>query len=187
MVDPGDDAPRILDAIWQLHLHITHILLTHAHFDHMLAVREIAQATGADLLVPLEDEPALADSKLSLVHKKSTLVSHPLKADRLLSDGDTVEAGELVIHVLHTPGHTRGSSCYQCENLLLTGDTLFHGCVGRTDFPGGSMRAMAASMSRLSQLKDDYTVLPGHKTLTTLSQEKRYNPYMVQPDRDDDV
>lgn len=179
VVDPGGDEDLILDTIAQHRLHIAHILLTHVHFDHILAAQAVQRATGADLLVPRADEPALSDGRRSLLSEFMDGEAVPLlKADRLLDDGDSVTAGELTIRVLHTPGHTPGSSCYLCENTLLSGDTLFAGEVGRTDFPGGSEHAIRKSVRRLAELEGDYRVLPGHDEETTLSAERRQNPYM---------
>lgn len=178
VVDPGNDAPRILAAIQKQSLTIRHILLTHTHFDHILAAAEVQAATGATLLVPQEDEPALHDPKRSLLRFMGGDMTLSLHADRLLAEGDTVKAGGLTIEVLHTPGHTPGGSCYVCGDLLVTGDTLFAGDIGRTDFPGGDSAALRRSLHRLSRMEGDYTVLPGHGPQTTLSAEKQYNPYM---------
>ena len=177
-VDPGGDAPLILDAIKKYQLKISHVLLTHVHFDHILAAGEVLKATGADLLVPRDDERALSNPALSLLNFTRNSKGPDLKADRLLDDGDEINAGKLVLKVLHTPGHTPGSSCYLCGGLLFSGDTLFECSAGRTDFPGGDSRALLRSLKRLSELEGDYTVLPGHGPSTTLQNERRGNPYM---------
>ena len=180
IVDPGGDEALIMSTIKKQGLTIEHILLTHVHFDHILAVPAVQKATGADLLVPRADEPALNDGERSLLTMIRQRSFSALKADRLLDDGDTITAGNLTLKVLHTPGHTPGSSCYLCENMMLSGDTLFAGEVGRTDFPGGDENAIRRSIRRLAQLEGDYTVLPGHEEQTTLSAERRGNPYMSE-------
>ncbi len=177
IIDPGGDAQQILDAVDERQLEIEYVMLTHAHFDHMLAVDKIQSSIKADLLVPRGDVDALTDGSKSLMFMAGgARVS--LKADRLLDDGDTVTVGKLSFHVINTPGHTPGSSCYLCGDLLLTGDTLFAGGFGRTDFAGGDNHAMRRSLIRLSKLKGDYTVLPGHGETTTLENERHNNPYM---------
>lgn len=183
VVDPGGDAPIIIDKIKEYNLHIIHVILTHVHFDHIMAANEVLSATGADLLVPGEDEPALSDSNLNLMHFSGN-EAPTLKANRLLFDGDVIKAGELIFNVLHTPGHTKGSCCYISEDLLISGDTLFAGGIGRTDFPGGDSAAIFRSLKRLSQMEGDYTVLPGHGPSTTLSAEQSGNPYMNTSDYD---
>ena len=100
------------------------------------------------------------------------------QADRLFQDGDTFSVGQMHFTVLHTPGHTQGSVCYLVDHLLLSGDTLFAGSCGRVDFPTGNAAAMMASLRRLANLEGDYTVLPGHEGVTTLSRERRLNPYL---------
>ena len=177
VIDAGGDAARILQAINQHDLQVDHMLLTHVHFDHILAVREVAEATGADLLVYQEDVPALTDPGLSLL----TMISrrrYDLTADRILQDGDSVTAGSLTFRVLHTPGHTPGSCCYVCEDVIFSGDTLFEGSIGRTDFPGGSFSALQQSLKRLKNMEGDYTVLSGHGDSTTLERERQSNPFM---------
>ncbi|MDD2362590.1 MAG: MBL fold metallo-hydrolase [Oscillospiraceae bacterium] len=177
-VDPGGDFELIIDTINKNKLHIIHVLLTHVHFDHILAVQEVMDATGADLLVPKEDEPALRDPQLSLFSFAQNRAMIYLKADRLLDDGDEITAGSLAFRVLHTPGHTPGSCCFICGDLLISGDTLFAGSMGRTDFPGGNNRIMRRSLDRLTRLEGVNTVLPGHGPSTTMQVERESNPYL---------
>jgi glyoxylase-like metal-dependent hydrolase (beta-lactamase superfamily II) len=108
------------------------------------------------------------------------LTAGPLYYTDTYADGDTVEVGSLRFTVLETPGHTPGSVCLLCENVLFSGDTLFAGSCGRTDFPGGSMEKMMASLRRLGQLEGDLRVLPGHMEASTLDRERRWNPYLLQ-------
>ncbi|HIZ19753.1 MAG TPA: MBL fold metallo-hydrolase [Firmicutes bacterium] len=179
VVDPGGDAGRILEEIRRRGLLVRAVLLTHVHFDHMLAAGEIQAASGAPLWVPQGDEAALADPSRSLLAELPTQNRPALRADRLVGDGEILHVGGLRLEVLATPGHTPGSSCYRCGNALLTGDTLFKAGVGRTDFPGGDSRALSRSLRRLVNLQGDYTVVPGHGPATTLAAERQSNPYMA--------
>ncbi len=177
LIDPGDEAARLLRALAQRDLTLSAILLTHAHFDHMMAAEALQQQTGAPLLVHEADAPALTDPTKSLTVWAG--VDCVLTADRLLKDGDTVTAGDLTFTVYHTPGHTPGSCCYGMNTWLFTGDTLFAGSIGRTDFPGGDIAAMRRSLCRLAALPDEWLVLPGHEGESTIGYEKQTNPYMV--------
>lgn len=124
------------------------VLLTHVHFDHLLAAREVMNATGAELLVPAGDEPALTSPMRSLLSMFLPGCRYDLQADRLLADGDTVTAGQLTLTVMHTPGHTPGSSCYIGDGVIFSGDTLFAGGAGRIDFPGGDGAGHPAAPSK---------------------------------------
>lgn len=154
------------------------VLLTHVHFDHILAAREVMNATGAKLLVPAGDEPALTSPARSLLAMFLPGCRYDLQADRLLVDGDTVTVGGLTLTVMHTPGHTPGSSCYIGDGVIFSGDTLFAGGAGRTDFPGGDEAALRRSLKRLAALEGDYRVFPGHEESTTLQRERLENPYV---------
>ena len=178
VIDPGAEAERIIEAVRSRDLKVKHILLTQVHFDHMQAAADVAAATGADILAPEGDWPALTDPQLSLCHMMPGGGSQTLSAAGKLRDGEVVEAGKLRLTVLHTPGHTPGSCCFLCGDVLFTGDTLFRGSVGRTDFPGGSYDALKRSLDRLAALPGDYTLLPGHDDATTLAEERAGNPYM---------
>lgn len=179
VIDPGGEAPRIVGEIQKNGLHIEHILITHVHFDHILAAEDVLKATGADFLVPRDDEAALTDPKRNLTEFTGGSRRFP-KADCVLDDGEEIAAGALRFKVLHTPGHTKGSCCFLCGDTLFSGDTIFAGSVGRTDFPGGDPDAVFHSAKRLSKLEGDYTVLPGHGPGTTLDAERRRNPYMQE-------
>ncbi len=176
VIDPGDEAGRILEQIRKDGLTAEAVLLTHAHFDHFLAADEVRRQTGAPLWVYKTDASALADPgrSLTMLAKGG---STPLQPDRLLEDGEEMTIGNLILHVLHTPGHTPGSCCFLCGDALFSGDTLFAGSIGRTDFPGGDSRAMAASLRMLASLERNYRVYPGHGEETTLERERMQNPY----------
>ncbi len=177
VIDPGDEAPRLLQRLGDKAAQVEAILLTHAHFDHILAVRELQEATGAPLFIHASDAPALSDASLSLI--PSYRRPYVLCADRLLQDGDTVTVGSLALTVLHTPGHTPGSCCYGCEDVLIAGDTLFAGSVGRTDLPGGNTAVLFESLRRLAALPAEWRVIPGHGEETTIGYECRYNPFLA--------
>ena len=177
VIDPGDEAGTILETVRAGELAVEAILLTHAHFDHILAADELRRETGAPVYVYETDAPALADPRRSLtVLAKGG--AGPLRADRLLKDGEELRVGRLAVSVLHTPGHTPGSCCFLCGDALFSGDTLFAGSIGRTDFPGGDDQAMAASLRMLAALEPGIRVFPGHGESTTLSKERMENPYL---------
>lgn len=178
VIDPGGSSERIISVIQQHDLKISYILLTHVHFDHFLAASDLIKNTGAKLLVPKCDESSISDPKRSLIGFAPNGSDIILKADGVFDDGNEIIAGELKIKVLSTPGHTPGSSCFICGDLLLSGDTLFAGSIGRTDFPGGDFSEIQRSLEKLSKLEGDYTVLPGHGPKTTLNSERNGNPYM---------
>lgn len=153
------------------------IILTHAHFDHMLAVDEWREKTGAPLLIHTADAPALSDGVRNVYRMFTGKDSGTSPAERLLSEGDMIACGDETLRVLSTPGHTPGSICLAAGEILITGDTLFAHSIGRTDLPGGDPAVMQKTLSRLRDLPHDYTVYSGHGPQTTLSHEKLYNPY----------
>ena len=167
LVDPGYQSDDILDVCSQKGLSIAAILLTHGHFDHVGAVKELAAETGCDVYLHEADlamPPMMTAGKLYYTHS--------------YDEGDTLTIAGMSICVLHTPGHTPGSVCLKIENHLFSGDTLFAGSCGRTDLPGGNWKTIQQSLQRLSQLEGNLWVHPGHGESTTLAQEKKYNPYM---------
>lgn len=167
VIDPGAEPERLLRCIREHELCVKVILLTHAHFDHMMAVAEIQQATGAPLWLHEAEVSALSDDRRSMVP-----VPYPLTAQRLLHDGEEFAVGGLPFTVLHTPGHTEGSVCYLCSGTLFSGDTFFAGGgVGRTDFVGGSSAALWHSLERLSSLPPSTRVAAGHGEETTIAAE----------------
>ena len=169
VVDPGGDAPRILSQAKADGVEVKMILLTHAHFDHTGGVAELCASLPG---VPVYLHPADAALLGSEVFPAIGAATVPYE------DGDTVQLGELTIQVLHTPGHTPGGVCLLVGEALFTGDTLFYGSMGRTDFAGGSYEDIMASLKRLAQLPGNYQVLPGHMDTTTLDRERKINFYI---------
>ena len=167
VIDPGYTPEVILDFLAGKGLKLEAILLTHGHFDHVGAVRDLAAETGCRVWLNPDD--------LSMPPK---LTAGPLYYTDTYSEGDTISPAGISFQVLSTPGHTPGSVCLIAEDFLFSGDTLFAGSCGRTDLPGGSTRAIRESLRRLAALPQDYSVHPGHGESTTLAWEKQYNPYM---------
>lgn len=176
VVDPGAEGARILDLIHREELTVEAVVLTHAHFDHMMAAEEVLAATGAKLLAPQEDEATLKNPRRRSPFGADAVPA--LRPDRLLNDGDTFRVGGMTFRVLHTPGHTPGSCCYVSDGVMLSGDTLFRRDIGRTDLEGGDPAAMRRSLAKLKNLPGDYRVLPGHGPATTLESERQTNPYI---------
>lgn len=179
VVDPGAEGQRILKKAGGLGLKIRYIILTHGHVDHIGALAEVQQATGAEVLIHAGDADMLTNS-----HKNLSAYVGPMltfkEADRLLQDGDTIKVGNITIDVIHTPGHTKGGICLKCgPDVIITGDTLFAGSVGRSDFPGGSHTQLIASIkNKLLKFPPDTRVCPGHGPESTIGEEKRYNPFL---------
>ena len=165
VIDPGYRPETILAFLRQRNLTADAILLTHGHFDHVGAVKAVA--TETDCKVYLHE----ADLSLPSMWTAGRLYYTDLY-------GDTVTAAGIPFRVLHTPGHTPGSVCLTAEDVMFSGDTLFCGSCGRTDLPGGDRETLHQSLKRLAAVQNDYTVYPGHGESTSLSREKKYNPYM---------
>lgn len=168
VIDPATRSAKILETAQAQGWRVGCILLTHAHFDHTGALKSLHAA--------LPDVPVYVHAQDT--DNNTNMSNGNLVYTNTYADGDTVSCGGLTFRVLHTPGHTPGSVCLQCENALFTGDTLFAGSYGRTDFIGGDDAAMRLSLARLGHLKGDYTVLPGHGEDSTLDYERRTNPYL---------
>ena len=177
IVDPGSEAPRIEDAIKQLSVSPKAILLTHGHFDHVMAMDELREKFKIPVCAFESEADVLADPEINLSAQFQG--GRSWKADVLLKDGQIFESAGFSFQVMHTPGHTAGSCCYyeKAEKVLFSGDTLFEGSYGRIDFPTGSGRQMVHSVaSVLFDLPDDTAVYPGHMGYTTIADEKKYNP-----------
>ena len=167
VIDPGDEAEMVLALLERQDLTLEAILLTHGHFDHVGAVKTLAAETDCRVFLCQED--------LAL---PGAMTAGPLFHTDFYKEGDRLTLAGMTFEVLHTPGHTPGSVCLHFGEHLFSGDTLFAGSCGRTDFPGSSPAAMGRSLTRLSQLDENLKVYPGHGESTTIGEEKRYNPYL---------
>jgi glyoxylase-like metal-dependent hydrolase (beta-lactamase superfamily II) len=181
VIDPGDEIESVLAILGKHNLTVRQIVVTHAHIDHVGGAMKLKQATGAPILLNENDSALLAmlDVQASWLGMRSPGAVH---IDDSVSDGDVVQAGTLQAQVMHTPGHTEGSICllFQPHNLLIAGDTLFAGSIGRTDLPGGNYKKIIDSIhSKLLALPDQIVVVPGHGQLTTIGQERDSNPFLT--------
>ncbi len=179
IVDPADQPRGIIDKIKEMQAKPVGILLTHGHYDHILAVEDIKKEYGIPVYASAMERETLEKPMVNLSAFQGKAYS--LKADVQLSDLEVFEAAGFSIQVIYTPGHTAGSCCYYLkeENVLFSGDMLFHGSVGRTDLPGGSTADIVKSLHRLLEsLPEETEVYPGHDIATTIGYEKRYNPFV---------
>ncbi|MBQ7295667.1 MAG: MBL fold metallo-hydrolase [Clostridia bacterium] len=178
LVDPGAYGKRHSEYIKSQGIEkLSYILLTHGHFDHIMGVSQFKEDLGGQIVIHEKDADCLSSPLKSLAITQG-LMLQKTQADITVKDGDTLSFAGGEIEVIHTPGHTKGCVCYKLGELLFTGDTLFRGTVGRTDFPGGSYSELSESMKKLKALEGDYKVYPGHEELTTLENERRNNPHM---------
>ncbi|MCI8412662.1 MAG: MBL fold metallo-hydrolase [Clostridia bacterium] len=174
LIDPGADFAAISAALAEKQC--KHVLLTHAHYDHIGAVAQF-QKQGAKVYLHRDDVKLLNGAGHLAALFGETLQS--FVPDVLLNGGETLQLGTFSFRVLSTPGHTDGSVCYITDNVIFSGDTLFRLSVGRTDFPSGDAAKLRDSLkNRLFALEEDYTVYPGHDSPTTLSFERENNPYV---------
>ncbi len=177
VIDPGDEADKILMALAKDGLTAKAIIDTHGHFDHVGANKRIKEVTGAELMIHRLDAPMLDNLAQSGAAWGFKVENSPAP-DRLLEDGDQIQVGELVFKVIHTPGHTPGGISLLVQDAVFVGDTLFAGSIGRTDFPGGDYDTLiSAIQKKLFVLDDDVVVYPGHMGTTTIGREKRSNPF----------
>jgi glyoxylase-like metal-dependent hydrolase (beta-lactamase superfamily II) len=180
VVDPGDDIPKIMAILNRHHLTVKQILITHAHIDHIAGAARLKQLTGAPILYNPRDLPLvkMMDVQAGWLDMPTPEVHSP---DDTLEDGRLITITGLTGNILHTPGHTQGSVCLHLpdQNLLLAGDTLFAGSVGRTDLPGGDGPTLIRSIhEKLLPLPDATIVIPGHGPKTTIGEERETNPFL---------
>ncbi len=180
VVDPGDEITRIMALLAKHNLIVKQIVITHAHIDHIAGAHRLKQLTGAPILYNQNDLPLvkMMDVQAGWLGMPTPTVHAP---DDTLDDGKLITINGLTGSILHTPGHTEGSVCLYLpdQTLLLAGDTLFAGSVGRTDLPGGDTRKLLASIhERLLTLPDEVTVIPGHGSRTTIGAERDSNPFL---------
>jgi hydroxyacylglutathione hydrolase len=182
IVDPGDEADRILHAVDGLGLGVDAILLTHTHFDHVGAVAPVARTTGAPVYCPEIEVPVLADI-MSFVPWPGFGPYESYEADETVAGGETLELAGMRFDVIFTPGHSPGHVTYSVadERALFSGDVLFQGSVGRTDLPGGDWPTLLESIRGLVEgFEEETTVYPGHMGITTLGAERATNPFLAE-------
>jgi glyoxylase-like metal-dependent hydrolase (beta-lactamase superfamily II) len=180
VVDPGDNIPQILSRLAHHNLTLKQIIVTHGHIDHIGGAARLKKATGAPIFLNQNDLPQLA-----IMDQQAAWLGVPtpeiLPPDGSLEDGATIGIASHTARILRTPGHTEGSIClhFAPENLLLAGDTLFAGSIGRTDLPGGNSNQILRSLhDRLLTLPDETNVIPGHGPATTIGEERDSNPFL---------
>jgi hydroxyacylglutathione hydrolase len=178
VIDPGDDADRILMELAKSELKVKYLINTHGHFDHVSANKRMKEVTGAQIAIHPDDEPMLEElSRSAMMFGLSAENSPP--ADVVLKHGDTISFGQITLEVIHTPGHSRGGICLYTKGHLFAGDTLFAGSIGRTDLPGGDYDTLISSIkNNLLGLDDDTIVYTGHGPETTIGREKQTNPFI---------
>ena len=169
VVDPGWEISKILSIAKKYDLKVKFILVTHSHYDHIDAVKEIVDATNAIVYVHKEDSEEIKNRGIEKI--------------KTINEGDEIKISRIKVKVLHTPGHTPGSVCYLVDNRIITGDTLFVENIGRTDLPGGNPGILAESLRRLKKLDDNIEVYPGHDygsvKHSTIAHEKKHNPHII--------
>lgn len=182
IVDPGEEAPRLLGAIEELGVELEAILVTHCHFDHIGAVTPVARETGAPVYCPELEVPVLADI-MAFVPWPGFGPYESYDADETVAGGERLELAGFEIDVIFTPGHSPGHVTYAIpeEGALFSGDVLFQGSVGRVDLPGGDWTTLAQSIGTLLETyPDETTVYPGHMGITTLGAERAQNPFLAE-------
>ena len=172
VIDPGDDGAYLADCLKKKELTLKYILLTHGHYDHTSGVAELRETCGTESVIYMSEK----DLGLRPVFGEPAVLEPQWITN--WKEGDTVVMDSVTFRVMETPGHTPGSVCLLCGDVIFSGDTLFQGSCGRTDFPGGSWDQMAASLKRLYELDGDYLVLSGHTGSTTLDRERKTNMFM---------
>jgi hydroxyacylglutathione hydrolase len=182
VVDPGDEAPRLLEAIEAMGVDVAAILLTHTHFDHVGAVAPLARATGAEVWCPEIEVPVLADI-MRYVPWAGIGPYESYDADHTVAGGETLRLAGMAIDVIFTPGHSPGHVTYSvpAEHVVFSGDVLFEGSIGRTDLPGGDHATLMRSLAALVEsLPEETVVHPGHMRDTTIGRERATNPFLAQ-------
>jgi glyoxylase-like metal-dependent hydrolase (beta-lactamase superfamily II) len=182
VIDPGFDgvkeAEKIMKVVDKEKLHVKYIVNTHGHSDHISGNRILKEMTGAPILIHEYDAPMLTNSERNFSYMYGEKATSP-PADQLLHEGDIINVGNIRLKVLHTPGHSKGGISLLCDDVVFTGDTLFAGSIGRTDFPGASYREIMDSIRvKLAVLPDYLKVYSGHGPTSTIGEEKKSNPFL---------
>jgi hydroxyacylglutathione hydrolase len=180
IIDPGADADIIMKTVQQTGLSISIIVITHAHMDHVGALREVQKKTNARFAIHEAEKGFVFSTPMRMLTSLGVSpVKSPPKPDRLLRDGDLIDLGDLHFEVLYTPGHSSGGICLLGHGVVFSGDTLFKFGIGRTDFPGMSHERLIKSIGeKLMVLPDETIVYPGHGPPTTIGDERRVNPFL---------
>lgn len=179
LIDPGADGNVILDAIGKYDLEVEYILLTHGHDDHYGALEDVNSELKAPVYISAEDEDMIENEGAD-ISKMLGMKNSPISDAKHIKDGDILHLGEKEIKAIATPGHTRGGMSFSVDNILFSGDTLFNGSIGRTDFPGGDYNIIMESVLKLMELPEDTVVLPGHGPETYIGFERENNFFVRQ-------
>ncbi len=178
IIDPGEEADKILAKVKDLGIKIDIILATHCHFDHIAAVAQIKREIDAEFLAHEGDISFVEDGK-NAARRWGFDIEQPPRPDRFIADGDKIKVGNLTLDVIHTPGHSPGGVSFLHNGMVFAGDCLFQGSIGRTDFRMGSLEVLVESIkTRLYTMPDDTIVYTGHGPITTIGEEKRHNPFV---------
>ncbi|MFP4194323.1 MAG: MBL fold metallo-hydrolase [Desulfosalsimonas sp.] len=179
VIDPGDDADRILMKLSEDNLTLKYIINTHGHFDHVGGNAALKKASGAEILIHKADEPMLAELGRTAASFGLPAENSP-PPDRTIDEGDEISFGDITLKVLHTPGHSPGGVSLHTDKMVFVGDALFAGSIGRTDLPGGDYNTLISNIKTKLLVMDDNTkVYTGHGPATTIGQEKRSNPFLT--------
>lgn len=178
VIDPGDEADKILMALAESQLTVKYIINTHGHFDHVGANKKLKEVTGAEILIHTADADMLEQISIASQAFGMSVENSP-PADRMIDEGDQITFGDITLNVIHTPGHSLGGISLSTDGVVFVGDSLFYGSIGRTDFPGGDYNTLISSIkNKLFPLGDDVVVYTGHGPETSIGQEKRMNPFL---------
>ncbi len=178
VIDPGGDFEIIEEHLNKLRLKVKYIILTHGHVDHIGALSQLKKATKAEILIHSKDSAMLYDPNQNLsIFSGDEIIA--TKADKALEEGDAIECGGIKLEVLHTPGHTPGSISLLTDKMIFTGDALFCGSIGRTDFPGSSYQKLIRSIKdKILSKEDELIIYPGHGPSSTIGEERKNNPFL---------
>ncbi len=178
VIDPGDEGDKILAELSKNKLTLKCIINTHGHFDHVAANKRLKEVSGADIYIHAEDAPML-EHLGEMAMSFGMRVENSPPADKLVDEGDEIKFGEHTLKVIHTPGHSPGGISLITGNLLIAGDTLFQGSIGRSDLPGGDHNTLISSIKKkLLPLGDDVKVITGHGPATNIKTERQFNPFL---------
>ncbi len=178
LIDAPCNADRILNELASSGASLKMILLTHGHFDHIMAIPELVKKTNAGVYININDADKLRSSEMSVADYFGIKGFVPFCGEKTVKDGDKLTLDEITFDVIHTPGHTSGCVCYKTNDIIFTGDTLFQMSVGRCDMPDGDWDALQDSLKKLSEISGNYKIYPGHGETTELDFERKYNPYL---------